>query len=212
MTTFRLALVTACLFSANALAIPSDAAIEIYNKAAQGDESLVEVAHQSFEQHIAQRGAEALSLVYLGSTQTLMGRDAWMPWNKMTYTEKGLATIAKGLDLLAANPTPLAEQQTRQGLPESFLAKSLAASTFTSLPEMFNHFDRGYELFLELLDDDEFKQQKYAATAWVYLYAVQAALNAGDMPQAKAWLDQMQQRGAQHPLTQQAANMINSAA
>ena len=77
---------------------------------------------------------------------------------------------------------------------------------------MFNHFERGYELFLELLENDEFKRQQYAATAWVYLYAVEAALKAEDMPQAKAWLEQMQQRGAQHPLTQQAASMINSAA
>lgn len=205
-------LLSASLLSAPVMAIPSDAMIDVYNQAAEGDKILVDVAHQSFEKHITEQGVDPLSLVYLGSTQTLMGRDAWMPWNQMAHTEKGLATIAKGLDLLASSNTPLTEQQTRQGLPESYLARSIAASTFTSLPDLFNHFERGYDLFLELLAEEAFNQQNYEATAWVYFYAVQAALRAQDMPQAKAWLEAMTQQGAQHPLTQQAKDLIESEA
>ncbi len=101
LTLVAAGLLSASLLSAPVMAIPSDAMIDVYNQAAEGDKILVDVAHQSFEKHITEQGADPLSLVYLGSTQTLMGRDAWMPWNQMAHTEKGLATIAKGLDLLA---------------------------------------------------------------------------------------------------------------
>lgn len=71
----------------------------------------------------------------------------------MKFTERGLATIRKGLDLMANQPMPIQEQQRLQGLPEYQLATAMAATTYTSLPDMFNHFERGYELYLTLLDE-----------------------------------------------------------
>jgi len=41
-----------------------------------------------------------LFLAYQGSSYTLVGRDAWMPWNKIGYTEKGLDMIGKALRML----------------------------------------------------------------------------------------------------------------
>ena len=37
------------------------------------------------------------------------------------------------------------------GLPEYYLSRAMAATTFTQLPGMFNHFEPGYELYLQLL-------------------------------------------------------------
>lgn len=212
MKKFTIAVLVSTIFTVNAWAAPSDALIAQYNQAAEGNEDAVEVVYQTLEQAIAKEGADPLSLVYLGSTETMKGRDAFMPWNKMKYTEQGLATIAKGLDLLQSNSTPIQEQQIRQGLPESILAQAIAASTFTSLPDMFNHFERGYDLFLDLLADKQFQQQNYEAISWVYLYAIQAALRAEDPQQAQEWLKQMQQKNSQHPLTLQAQAMIEKAA
>lgn len=195
-----------------ALAAPSEAIIAQYNMAAEGDEDKVELVYQQLDEQIKSDGADPLSLVYLGSTQTLMGRDAFMPWNKMKYTEQGLATISKGLDLLNSQPTPLESQQIRQGLPESLLAKSIAGATFTSLPDMFNHFDRGYDIFLELLSDESFSAQHYDAISWVYIYAIQAALRAEDKPQAQKWLAEMQAHNANHPMTIQAQAIVDKAA
>ncbi len=58
-------------------ALPSEAMIQRYNQAAQGDEMLVELLYADLENLVAQDWATALFLVYLGSTQTLMGRDAF---------------------------------------------------------------------------------------------------------------------------------------
>lgn len=214
MKTVKLASLVLCslITALPVLASPTEAVIAQYNLAAEGDEDKVELVHQQLEQQIAQQGADPLSLVYLGSTQTLMGRDAFMPWNKMKYTEQGLATISKGLDLLASQQTPLEQQDIRQGLPESLLARSIAGATFTSLPDMFNHFERGYDLYLDLLADDSFSQQHYDAISWVYIYAIRAALRAEDKPQAQQWLAEMQARAPQHPVTIQAQALIDSAA
>lgn len=200
------------LMTTTALAAPSEAVIADYNLAAEGDEDKVEQVHQELEAQISEQGADPLSLVYLGSTQTLMGRDAFMPWNKMKYTEQGLATISKGLDLLHTHATPIEQQAYRQGLPEYLLARSIAGATFTSLPDMFNHFERGYDIFLDLLADETFKQQHYDAISWVYIYAIQAALRAEDKPQAAQWVAEMQARHPEHPITVQAEALLKSAA
>ena len=198
------------LIASLAIAAPSEEVIAQYNLAAEGDEDKVDVVYEQLNQHMTSQGADALSLVYLGSTQTLKGRDAFMPWNKMKYTEQGLATISKGLTLLGAEP--MSEQEYRQGLPESVLAKAIAASTFTSLPDMFNHFERGYDLYLELFNDDVFLQQSYDATAWIYIYAIKASLRAGDQNQANQWLSQMQSQNRHHPMTLQAEALIDQSA
>ncbi|USD43719.1 hypothetical protein J4N42_16245 [Vibrio sp. SCSIO 43135] len=200
------------LASAQVLAVPSEATISQYNLAAEGDEDKVEVVYEQLQQQVAEQGADALSLVYLGSTQTLMGRDAFMPWTKMKHTEQGLATISKGLALMADSNIPLQEQLIRQGLPETLLAKAIAATTFTSLPDMFNHFERGYDLYLELLSDETFTSQDYDVISWIYVYAIKASLRAEDTSQAKAWLKDMQARNSQHPMTLQAQALIDKAA
>lgn len=201
----------AILISAHAFSAPSETLIADYNLAAEGDEDKVEQVFEQLDKQIQSQGADALSLVYLGSTQTLMGRDAFMPWNKMKYTEQGLATISKGLDLLTSDSTPIEQQEIRQGLPESFLAKAIAGATFTSLPDMFNHFERGYDIFLDLLSEDAFAKQHYDATSWIYIYAIQAALRAEDGNQAQKWVEQMQARNPNHPMTIQAQALVESA-
>jgi hypothetical protein len=154
-------------------------------------------------------GADALTLVYLGSTETLMGRDAFLPWNKMKHTEKGLATITKGLDMLGSKADlGASDMSIRQGVPSTILARAIAASTFTSLPDMFNHFERGYDLYLDLMVDEQFVSQRYEATSWVYFYAIQAALRAEDKGQAEQWLVEMTKRDSNNPMTVQAQALL----
>ncbi|WED25307.1 hypothetical protein L3V77_09490 [Vibrio sp. DW001] len=200
----RNSIVVGLLFSSQVFAVPSEELIAQYNQAAQGDEAKVEVVYEQLQSDLKRNGADALSLVYLGSTQTLMGRDAFMPWNKMKHTEQGLATIAKGLDLLANDTTSFEKQPIRQGLPESILSRAVAASTFTLLPDMFNHFERGYDLYLDLLAEERFTAQPFATTSWIYFYAVKAAIRAEDTSQAERWLEEMNQRDSNNPMTLQA--------
>ncbi|WP_158119033.1 hypothetical protein [Vibrio metoecus] len=190
-----------------AMAQPSEAMIERYNQAAQGDETLVEPLYADLEKLVEQEGATPLSLVYLGSTRTLMGRDAFLPWKKMRYSEEGLSTIEKGLSLLSDDTANSALR--RNGLPAAMLAVAVAAATYTAMPDMFNHFERGYDLYLNLLADPQFQAQPFAATAWIYRLAIVAALRAKDQAQAKQWLETMQQADAQHPDTQQAQTLLS---
>ncbi|WP_047044187.1 hypothetical protein [Vibrio mexicanus] len=192
-------------------AAPSEALIEQYNQAAMGDEDQVEFVIEKLKSQMDSQGADALSMVYLGSTQTMMGRDAYMPWNKMKYTEQGLATIAKGLSLISEGSL-VNDQEVRQGLPASHLATAIAASTYTSLPDMFNHFERGYDLFLDLLADPEFQQQPFPASSWVYFYAIEAAIRAEDLKQANQWLEVMTRNDDTDPMTTQARAIIADAA
>lgn len=187
---------------------PTPNIISEYNEAVVGDGVKVESAYQSLVQLIEQQGAKPLSLVYLGSTQTLQGREAFLPWKKMKYTEQGLATIDKGLSMLDTLPLDVDQQQRIQGLPEGYLSQAMAAVTYTLLPTMFNHFDRGYDLYLTLLSEPIFIQQPFGATAWVYRDAIQAALQAGDMSQAQQWLAVMQQFDSHHSETQTAMALI----
>ncbi len=90
---------------------PTPNIISEYNEAVVGDGAKVEFAYQSLVQLIEQQGAKPLSLVYLGSTQTLQGREAFLPWKKMKYTEQGLATIDKGLSMLDTLPLDVDQQQ-----------------------------------------------------------------------------------------------------
>ncbi|WP_070969662.1 hypothetical protein [Vibrio sonorensis] len=203
--------IASMLFCGSVMATPSEALINDYNLAAQGDEDKVEQVHQALSQLINEEGAEPLSLVYLGSTETLMGRDAFLPWNKMKYTEQGLATIAKGLALLESQPSD-APQEIRQGMQEHLLAEALAAATYTALPDMFNHFERGYDLFLELLAKPEMKAQHFQATSWIYFYAIEASLRAEDKEQGLKWLEEMKQLGSDNPMTIQAQALLDKAA
>lgn len=195
------------LGSWQAMAQPSEAMIERYNQAAQGDETLVDPLYADLEKLVEQEGATPLTLVYLGSTRTLMGRDAFLPWKKMRYSEEGLATIEKGLSLLSDDAAN--SQERRNGLPTQMLAIAVAAATYTAMPDMFNHFERGYDLYLNLLADPQFQAQPFAATAWIYRLAIVAALRAKDQAQAKQWLETMQQADAQHPDTQQAQTLLS---
>ena len=208
-TLLSAALISASHVSTPLLANPTPEILSNYNLAAEGDETMVDTVYGQLNQLMEQQGAKPLTLVYLGSTQTMQGRDAFLPWNKMKFTEQGLATIAKGLGLIDTLPESLEQQQRVQGIPESYLAQAMAATTYTSLPDLFNHFDRGYDMFLTLLAQPQFEQQPFAATSWIYRYAIEAALRAQDLAQAKQWLTTMEKLDAQDKQTQAMQQLIS---
>ncbi|MDF2155232.1 hypothetical protein [Vibrio sp. CAU 1672] len=203
-------LTTLVVSTSMAMANPSEQLISQFNQAAQGDSALINEVNDKLSLLIKEQGATPLTLVYLGSSETLQGREAWMPWNQLKITERGLATIQKGIDLMANQPIPLQEQQRLNGLPEYQLATAMAATTFTALPDLFNHFERGYELYLSLLNNPGFTQQPFPATSWVYRYAIQAALRAEDRSQAERWLAEMLRQDSQNIETQAAQALLSA--
>jgi len=205
-----LSMVTLAMSTHIVMANPSEHMLNQFNQASQGDSELVDKVYEELSKQVKEQGATPVGLVYLGSTQTLQGREAFTPWNKMKFTESGLATIQKGLDMMADRPIPVQAQQRLQGLPEYQLATAMAATTYTSLPDLFNHFERGYELYLTLLDEPSFKHQPFVAAAWIYHYAVQAAIRAEDIVQAKKWVHQMERYDANNPETKAAKDLVEN--
>ena len=87
--------------------------------------------------------AAPLVLAYLGSAQTLQGRDAWLPWNKMRVTESGLAKIDKALRMLDARH----ETARLRGNPVAAQTRLIAAATFLAVPDfIFHRADQGRSL------------------------------------------------------------------
>jgi hypothetical protein len=189
---------------------PDGQTINLYYQAAQGNSDATEQAVQALTKHIQQQGATPLSLVYLGAAHTLEGRDALLPWNKMKYVEQGIAKIDKGLALIDRTPGSEENNEIVMGLPGNLLAQANAATVFAELPDMFSQFDKGYELYLELLANPKLQEAPFAATAWIYHYAIKAALTANDQPQAQAWLNEMQRKNPEHPETIEAAALITA--
>jgi hypothetical protein len=91
-------------------------------------------AHAQFQKLVEAEPANPLYLAYLGSTYTLLGRDAWAPWTRMRQTEKGLGLIDKALALLTAEH----DQQTARGVPVSEEVRLSAAATFLAVPGFMN--------------------------------------------------------------------------
>lgn len=211
MTLNRLSIVmalTTALSSFYLAANPTPDILNNYYSAAEGNEEMVDTVYRQLKQLVDEQGAKPVTMVYLGSTQTFQGRDALLPWNQMKYVEKGLATIAKGVNMIDSLPIDINEQERIQGLPEAYLTQAIAAITYTSLPDMFNHFERGYDLYLELLNDPQFSDQPFAASSWVYLNAIQAAIRAKDLTQAQTWLATMQSLDANNAETQTAQQLL----
>lgn len=135
------ALCLALLLTAAATAAPEDdfaAAESWFQKAQAGDKAAVEEAVTRFERLAALDTPQApLFQAYLGAAQAMQGRDAWMPWNKMKATERGLSNLDKALRRLA----PRHDAALLRGVPVSVETRLVAVTTFIAVPELFHRFD-----------------------------------------------------------------------
>lgn len=89
----------------------------------------------------------ALFSAYLGAAQSLQGRDAWLPWNKMRLTERGLSTLDRALARMGEVPTEarFAGNNVRQEI------RLVAARTFVAVPAaIFHRADQGCQITRQL--------------------------------------------------------------
>ncbi|MES9884444.1 MAG: hypothetical protein ABW185_26660 [Sedimenticola sp.] len=70
-------------------------------------------------------------LVHMGSLETLKARDAWMPWTKIKWVEKGLDRIDLALKKIAPNH----DKERVKGVAISLLTHIVAVNTFLDVPE-----------------------------------------------------------------------------
>lgn len=144
-----LAALVAPLMSAHA---QSDArfaqALALYEKARAGESGQVGHAIAAFEALVGAEPSQPLYGAYLGSALALRGRDAWMPWNKIRYTEEGLDRIEQALAALR----PVHDSQLVRGVPVALETKLVAGMTYIKLPDsVFHRRAAGVKLIQELL-------------------------------------------------------------
>lgn len=146
---------------------------------------------------------DPFALVMLGSSHTLMGRDAWMPWSKLRHTENGLDEMAMAQRLLTHEHRDL----YFQGMSITHHVQTMAAITFTQVPDFFGRHEEGFYLFQDVLSDTQFLALPAEAKTFAFYYAISAARQIDQTNQAEAWLDQMLALNVEDGFTTAAVNL-----
>lgn len=155
-------------------------ALELYRRGAD-EAALNEQAHEAFQQLRDGERANPVYLAYLGSTWVIMGRDAWMPWNKLSYVDKGLALLDKAVLLLG----PEHDRLVVEGLPASVRVKSVAGIAYAGLPDMFQRFDQGRDMLRALAISPLLGSAEGQRTAYIHYFAGNAARRDKDAADAR---------------------------
>lgn len=123
---------------------------------------------------------------YLGSTYTLEGRDAWMPWNKMRYTERGMDMMEKALRLSEGH----GEIPPYLGRALDLEVQLLCGITFTQVPKMFGRFGQGLELLEAVVENPHYSRFSDAQKADYLYYLGSAIAKDGRITRARHHLQQ----------------------
>ena len=124
-----------------------DAAFASFTRARQGDTAQLDAAVTAFQATPGNPAMKPLYSAYLGSAYTLQGKAAWMPWNKMKFTDKGLDAIDQAL----AGLRPEHDRLLVQGVPASLATRLVAAATFVAVPDgLFHRRAAGKSLLAEM--------------------------------------------------------------
>ena len=162
---FLPALFTAPAASADDPSFPEAAAR--FQRAVAGDKSAVDGAIEAFESLVRTEPKQPVYEAYYGAALTLRARDAWMPWNKVKYSEEGLDRIDHALAALK----PEHDKLLLRGVPAALETRLVAANTCLKLPDgIFHRRAQGRRLVDELL-----KAPMFAGMPEGFRAAVQAA-------------------------------------
>ena len=124
-----------------------EAALTHFNRARQGDADQLEAAIAAFRVAPGNPSLQPIYAVYRGSALTLAGKAAWLPWNKMKFTDQGLDSIDQALAALR----PEHDRLLVQGTPASLMTRMVAAATFVAVPDgIFHRRAAGKSLLAEL--------------------------------------------------------------
>ncbi len=151
-------------------------ALKAFELARNGEDRQIEPAIAAFDALARAEPQQPAYAAYLGSALTLKAREAWMPWNKLKYSERGLDHIDRALAALK----PQHDSQLLRGVPVSLETRLVAASTFLALPDgIFHRRASGKKLIDELLRHPALAAAPAAYRAEVQKLAAQAAQESG---------------------------------
>lgn len=142
---------------------------------------------KQWEELVEDNPQDPFALVMLGSSHTLMGRDAWMPWTKLRHTETGLDEMAMAQRLLKDEH----RNEFFQGMSISHHVQTMAAITFSQVPAFFGRHEDAFYLFQDVLSDEQFLALPAEAKTFAYYYAIASAKQVEQADQAEQWLAQL---------------------
>lgn len=178
-----------------------------YQAAADGDSRATRRAVDQFTRLHQANPNDPVALVLLGSSQTLQGRDAWMPWNKMNYTETGLDSMNQALRLVS----PGHSTQTFDDLPVSIMVPLFAALTFVQVPDFFGRFEQGYSLLLDISRHPDLNAVPEEARTMIHYYTAWAATRVNEHEVAEQALSNLFALALDDEYTQLAQQNLRSA-
>ncbi len=155
---------------------------EASSLARKGDTDATPRAFDLFERLTEANPQQPLYRAYYGSVYCLKGRDAWFPFSKLNYVERGTDQIGKALAAL----TPEHDGQVIGGVAVSLETRLVAASTFAGIPKAFGRFQQAKDVLADLLASPVFGSSPPAFQAAVYLQAAKIALKDDATDQAQA--------------------------
>jgi hypothetical protein len=161
----------------------------LFERSLAGDDSVTAVALNQFKILSMTYPNQPLFLAYVGACYALMAREAWMPWNKSSYVEKGLTRIDNALTMLKG----VHDHEKMRGAPISVETRFIAVSTFSNVPKSFNYFEKAKAVLNDLLESGAFNQTPVSLQARIYLTAAKIAQEEGDRVQEIAYLRKVSQ-------------------
>jgi hypothetical protein len=194
---FTVAVLAAMALGTGAVAAPANeaafvAAWQQFSQALAGEASLTEAAAEGFSTLAQAEPSDLVLQAYAGAALTLKGRDAWLPWRKMSFTEEGLARIDKAL----AQLSPAHDRPLHRGTPASLEVRFTAASTFLKLPGLFNRGPRGGQLLAEVVNSPLLAGSPLPFQGVVLMCAAQQAAKGGKTAEARRHYEAVVARNA----------------
>lgn len=179
-------------------------AYQQYLAATDGDSSATRQALERFTELHEAHPDDPVALMLMGSSQALRGRDAWMPWSKLSHTEDGLDNMEQAQSLLNSEY----EDLWFEGLPVSLMVPAMTGITYVEVPSMFSRFEQGLQLLESAMDHPRRDDAWPAAMTSIYRYTVQAALEVGDQALAEEAIGALEALDTEDEYTQRARELM----
>lgn len=164
-----------------------EAATRTLERAMGGDKSAIDSAADQFAELLKQYPGEPLVMAFAGASTALRAQGTWMPWRKVGHAEDGLALIDKALAML----TPAHDAAGPNGTPIGLETRFVAASTFLSLPSMFNRGARGERMLNEVIASPQFATAPVSFRGAVWLRAGLKAVDDKRTADARKYFQQV---------------------
>jgi tetratricopeptide (TPR) repeat protein len=143
-----------------------------HDRAAEGDDGMVEKAFVCFDRVLSIDSSNAVALAYRGSLWTFRARDAWWPPSKLNYLKQSGSDLDKAVEME----------------PYNMMVRLMRGINSLSLPGKMGRLAVALEDFIVLLKHPDFPEQTRQLKATIYYYGGVAYKRADEYDTARQLL------------------------